>query len=411
MELKCIEPKEEQCTACMACQNACPRDAINVQINKAGDQYPAVDHSKCIQCGLCTKVCHLDKDFFAPRRSELVFAAWNTDKEIRRTSASGGIASALYQYALDQGIHAFGVLYDRNKSAHYVEIKNKNDIDACRNSKYIVSNMNSVYSTVRDYINNGEKVFFIGLPCHSAALLAFLGKRCEQLTIVDIVCHGTCSEQYLEEHVKYIEKKKRTLINDICFRDPEFGTNRFYLSMKNGKRTVYHAPVEWNDAYQIGYHKALIYRENCYQCRYARPERVSDITISDFSGLGRIEPWEMNRKSISCVIVSTEKGRNLLECLEEEKRIKKYERNPQEAFGYEHQLIGPSTPNPKRKLFLDLYSQGVGFDRAVLDACKKETTIFMVNHCLHTKEIKNLAKKLVPKRFKESLRRYFKSDS
>ncbi|MFA6710080.1 MAG: 4Fe-4S binding protein [Candidatus Methanomethylophilaceae archaeon] len=41
----------EICTACGACADACPQDAITV------DDFAVIDASKCVDCGACVDEC------------------------------------------------------------------------------------------------------------------------------------------------------------------------------------------------------------------------------------------------------------------------------------------------------------------------------------------------------------------
>lgn len=48
---------EKECTGCMACVAVCPKNAISATYSEFGYRIPMVDNSKCVQCGLCVKVC------------------------------------------------------------------------------------------------------------------------------------------------------------------------------------------------------------------------------------------------------------------------------------------------------------------------------------------------------------------
>ena len=51
-----LENKEE-CCGCTACYAICSRDAIVMQSDEEGFEYPMVDRDKCVGCGKCLKVC------------------------------------------------------------------------------------------------------------------------------------------------------------------------------------------------------------------------------------------------------------------------------------------------------------------------------------------------------------------
>lgn len=46
-----------ECSGCGACFSICPVQAIAMQEDAEGFEYPAVDDSKCIRCYKCTDVC------------------------------------------------------------------------------------------------------------------------------------------------------------------------------------------------------------------------------------------------------------------------------------------------------------------------------------------------------------------
>lgn len=401
-----VLPSHNECTGCGACIQACPKSCISFVKDDLDAIYPRIENEQCVKCGICLQVCHLNKSFYY-QKAETVYAGWSNNEEVRKNSASGGIASSLYLYALKHGYKAFGVCISSQGKAEFIEIESTSDLIKVQNSKYVFSHTNQVYKDIREYTLQGKKVLFIGLPCQVAGLLSFLGKRPDNLFVVDIICHGTCPETYLQQHVDAISKDKKA--DRILFRDPSFGTNKFIFALYEQEHRFYSSVVHGTDVYQLGYHEALIYRENCYNCRYARPNRVGDITISDFSGLGKIDSWDLPRGNISCVIRSSEKGKLLLDLLREEKHITLFSRNPEEAFKYEKQLLGPSTPHPLREVFKRKYIATHQFEKVSAEVLREEIKTNRIRIILKKDEITDLIRKIIPKGIKKQLKKLAKT--
>ena len=51
-----LENKEE-CSGCFACYSICPKECIEMKADCEGFIYPNIDKNKCVQCGLCEKIC------------------------------------------------------------------------------------------------------------------------------------------------------------------------------------------------------------------------------------------------------------------------------------------------------------------------------------------------------------------
>lgn len=51
------------CCGCTACASICAHDAITMKPDALGFLYPEVDRSKCVDCGLCEKVCAFNDDY------------------------------------------------------------------------------------------------------------------------------------------------------------------------------------------------------------------------------------------------------------------------------------------------------------------------------------------------------------
>lgn len=48
---------KEECCGCTACCAICPKEAISMEEDEEGFEYPKVDERKCICCYQCLKVC------------------------------------------------------------------------------------------------------------------------------------------------------------------------------------------------------------------------------------------------------------------------------------------------------------------------------------------------------------------
>ena len=360
----------DKCTGCAACKDVCPKQCIIMQPDDLDALHPVVDESICINCGLCEKTCPNNREL-SYKLPHKVWAAWSNDSDVRRTSASGGIACELYRYWIKNGGVATGVVYDRDEGCHFILLEKESDIKAVQNSKYTFSDTAGIYKVVKQKLQTGVPVLFIGVPCQVAGLYGFLKKDYDNLPTVDIICHGMPPATYLEQHIKSIEDKKKEHTHQLFFRDPKYYTYTFTFTLKNNKdKEFYNKKVLTRDNYQLGYHRALIYRENCYSCNYARKERISDLTIGDFSGLGRFAPFEYDKHNVSCILENTDKGAALLKNLKG--ALSMYERPVSEAFEVEKQLKSPSVKHCRRSIFEKVYHKTRNYELASNAALKEE---------------------------------------
>lgn len=395
------------CSACGACVQACPRNSIVMKNDRLDCRYPTICKDTCVECGLCAKACPVltPPEPFSQGR---VYAVWNTNLQLRTQAASGGVATAIYQYALKNGWKSFGVRCLPEGKAEYIPICSQKDIESCRNSKYVYSDIAPILQQIKQLLVAGEKVVLPALPCQIAAVLTYLGGRHNNLILVDIVCHGVCPSEYLQQHIAAIEKKRHVKADAVSFRDPQFGTSRYMFTVRQCEQLAYHALVDEGDVYQLGYHRSLSYRENCYNCIYARPERFGDMTISDFSGLGAIEPFGESKDSVSCVIVSSVVGERLLNQLCAEGMLVCQSRPSQEAFNYERQLKKPSKPHKNREKFVAEYVKTGLYDSAAAKALRGDIIKNQMRRLFCVDKIRQGVSKVVPKNLKTLIRKVIK---
>ena len=215
--------KSDNCTGCCACISTCPVNCIEIQYSNLGDvNYPVVDDNKCVKCGKCVKACQLKNELVFEIPSH-TYAGYSRNDEVFLGAASGGIASEIYRYALDKKIFAMGTKFSREKGVFFQCIEVYEDILSSRDSKYVYSNARDIFENYKKALTYGKSAVYIGLPCQVAALLLFLKANKvndDELITVDLICHGTPSWKYLNEHLLSIEQKKHKKIDRIRFRDP-----------------------------------------------------------------------------------------------------------------------------------------------------------------------------------------------
>ena len=395
---------EEDCSACGACMNVCPSKCIEYKFDIYGIKRANINVTKCIHCNMCGKVCPMLNNIKG-NVSKNCYSAWSKDEKIRKNSASGGIATELYRFAIKNKMWICGVNMDNNYLCSY-SITNSN-YDQFANSKYTYSDMGYIYTIIKKKILKNEKVLFIGLPCQVAAMKQYIDLyklNRDLLILVDLVCHGVTPQDYLKTHIENICKKKKKNATEVFFRDPSFNTYTYTFTLKNNGIPFYKKKVYRNDVYQIGYHKGIAYRENCYHCRFSNKQRQGDLTLSDFAGVGKYKKCDYDNKNVSCVLVNTKKGYNFYQSLLLENRIYSEIRPIEEEYDFESRLHTP-TPIPKeRNKFKKMYEKSSNFDYSMLYAAKGIVIKNELKYYLNINGINSFLSRLLPNSIKERIK-------
>ena len=348
----------------MACVQVCPSHAIVINYDELGNAYPRISEDKCIHCGSCRRHCP-EQLALADAMPQVAYACWSLDTDNRKTSASGGAAAEFYAASLEDGYWICGAEYTSNGSVVHTLSRDFGSIRRYKQSKYVFSDTADVYTKIKGLLDQGSKVLMISLPCKIAGLLALLGKTYENLLTVDIVCHGTPPAKMLQDHILKVAGVGDDFT--IHFRED----NLFLLSVESQGKTLYQK-IGKEDEYLAAFLSGLNYRDSCYQCKYAKPERISDITICDFWGLGAEIPFEHPYTgSISAVLLNTQNGADFFEQCRS--RLFAEERPVSEAIKGNAQLNSPTPMHPARDAFVD-GCVARGFNPTVSELLKDEIT-------------------------------------
>lgn len=103
-------------------------------------------------------------------------------------------------------------------SVHHRIAHNEVELASLRKSKYVQGDMGTTVQKVRQHLENGDAVLFVGCPCQVAGLKRYLGHLYEKLWTVDVICHGVPSAQMLRESLAEMPD-----VSSVDFRDKDYG--------------------------------------------------------------------------------------------------------------------------------------------------------------------------------------------
>lgn len=308
--------RNEDCCGCNACSDICPREAISYRIDHEGFWYPDIDTQKCVECGLCEKVCPMlhkdalkEKGFTEPE----CYVAEHKSLEVVFESTSGGMFSALADVMYRQKGYVGGAIHTEDFAAVQFVSNNKADLTKLRRSKDLQSNAQGFYKEIKSLLAQGEQVLVCGVPCQMAALRSYLGKDYDNLLIVDLVCLGVNSPKVWRKYLDHIEEKYSSKIVHTENKSKEYGwrnlTQKFVFA--NGEEAF---DIAATSPFVKGYVGTHLYcRPSCYECQFKGFPRIADITIGDYWGIEKHDRSMDKNLGLSLVLVNTPKGKAYFE--------------------------------------------------------------------------------------------------
>ena len=291
--------KDGLCTGCGTCLALCPEEAIKLTINeKKGIYVPEVNEEKCNNCGICYEVCpghevdfkNLNSEIFGKEPEDVLIGNYlncyighSTNHNIRYNSASGGLATALLIFALEEGI-INGALVTRMKKDKPLEpepfiARTREEIIEAAKSKYCPVPANIALKEILKSKDN-ERFAVVGLPCHIHGIRKAeqINKKLKEKIILHlgVLCSTTCNFLGTDFVLKRLGISKEA-VKELNYRG-EGWPGGMSVQLKNGeKRFIPHG--DWWDINFSSFRSP-----RCILCSDGAAE-LADVSFGDAWGL------------------------------------------------------------------------------------------------------------------------------
>lgn len=308
MNKKNISSVGAKCYGCGVCQLICPTKIITNVIDSSGFIKPQInDVDKCINCGLCLKVCSFDNrnelEFHEPNGA---YAVWTNNSDDRFEASSGGIVPALFENLQKKGFVINCVEYDpSSNNLIYYRPSNSDELKRGKKSKYL----QAFFLTDIDFTKDNV---VIGTPCAIASFRNILERRSKHGTflLIDFFCHGVPSYLIWEKYLEYIGIKHPV---EATWRDKKNGWHDSWHMIVTGKESSFSQYFTKGDLFYKFFLRNRCLRPSCYDdCVFKRTNTCADIRVGDLWG----RKYEKDEKGVSGVLSFTDFGRQTIFALQ-----------------------------------------------------------------------------------------------
>ena len=347
--------EKKDCCGCHACGQACPKHSIMMQKDAEGFFYPKVDLETCIDCHICEKVCpiiNVDSEIKKPQTAHLIQIK---DDAIRKESTSGGSFTAIARWIIRKGGVVFGAALDiKTFEVHHRWVDNEKELFYFRNSKYVQSHIDKCFQEVKEFLKEDRWVCFSGTPCQIEGLHHFLqGKQYEKLLLVDVVCYGIPSPGVFKSYMQWKQQQIGGGFTKMLFREKRLSYNYTSFSIFNRKPELdYHQGVE-REQFMRSFFSDINVRPSCYDCKFKKRYRVSDITIWDCFDVKAFSK-NFDENGTNRVLVHSALGEKVMSEIKEWIKEEPYE-NIEKFVADEIAMVKSVPMNPKRDAFFADY--------------------------------------------------------
>ena len=304
------------CTGCGACKAICPVNAIDYQLTENGFFEASVNLDKCVNCGLCQKVCYkyVSTDLMGKSIFEgTAVSARSSSKEIVHSCTSGGVAYEIARWGIDNHYTVAGTIYDyKTNQAKMSLATTLQEIELFKGSKYLQSKSDEAIKQLIEKAKSEPESKFIafGTPCQILGIRrAFeVSKLKNELILVDLFCHGVPS--YLTWK-SYLKERGYSDLKNVQFRSTKLPWHFFGLELENSEGKHELLPSARSSFYQLFFENIGLHN-SCSNCMVRKEMSSADIRLGDYWG----RKYRKNFDGISACVAATEKGFEILKKLQ-----------------------------------------------------------------------------------------------
>lgn len=297
------------------------------------------------------------------------YACINKNTSIRQKSSSGGCYFALAKDFIEQGGIVYSARFNDGFSVEHAKCSSVNELAQFMGSKYAPSRLGNTFKEIKEVLEKGKRVMFVGTPCQNAGLSSFLKKDYPTLLKVDFICHGMPDEKVWDRYSDYLKEKGE--IKNIYFRNKDKGWYDYNFKVEYVDGTVFEENHSDN-IYMRGFLADLFLKKACYECKNRGFNRVSDITLADYWGIDDAIPEMFDNQGTSAVFVNTLKGEKIFNKISEQFSIRQV--NLEEITKYNPSYFYNANMHKNHNQFMEK-----------LDNCKD--VIKLIENCLKDKFI------------------------
>ncbi|MEJ8543362.1 Coenzyme F420 hydrogenase/dehydrogenase, beta subunit C-terminal domain [Methanothermobacter wolfeii] len=320
--MKNIGEIRDLCTGCGTCAAMCPREIIEMNVNRKKGIYEPIIVGECDECGVCIKVCpgvsvdfrELNREIFGYEGEDMLlgnheacYVAHSTDEKLRYNASSGGMVTQILIHLIDKGI-VDGALVTRMNPEKPLEpepfiARTPEDIIEAAGSKYCPVPANIA---LREILREPGKYAVVGLPCHIQGIrkAEMINRKLRERIVyhLGIVCNHTPSFMATEFLLKRLGVRREE-VTGIRYRGDGWPGS---LKVETVSGDILLLPEYWGSGFG-----QLFKPSRCRRCCDHMAE-LSDMSFAD--------PWlrEFEGEKKGKTLIVLRKGLGILDELKDE---------------------------------------------------------------------------------------------